>query len=29
MSIFEPIVPIPDWGLPTTTVDPEEWEDDD
>jgi hypothetical protein len=29
MSIFEPIIPDPNWGLPTTTVDPEEWEDDD
>lgn len=29
MSIFEPIIPEPNWGLPTTTVDPDEWEDDD
>jgi hypothetical protein len=29
MSIFEPIIPPSDWGLPTTTVDPDEWEDDD
>jgi hypothetical protein len=29
MSIFEPIVPDPNWGLPTEDVDPEEWEDDD
>ena len=29
MSIFDPIIPEPDWGLPTTTVDPSDWEDDD
>jgi hypothetical protein len=29
MSIFDPIIPDPNWGLPTVDVDPEEWEDDD
>jgi hypothetical protein len=29
MSIFDPIVPNPGWGLPTPSVDPDEWEDDD
>lgn len=26
---FIPIVPEPGWGLPTPTVDPSEWEDED
>lgn len=29
MSIYDPIIPEPNWGLPTTNVDPDEWEDDD
>lgn len=29
MSIFDPIVPEPNWGLPTVDVDFDEWEDDD
>jgi hypothetical protein len=29
MSIFEPIIPEPNWGLPTTNVDPDEWVEDD
>jgi hypothetical protein len=26
---FLPIVPEPGWGLPTPTVDPSEWEDNE
>lgn len=26
---FEPIVPDPAWGLPSPTIDPEEWIEDD
>jgi hypothetical protein len=26
---FLPIVPEPGWGLPTPTVDPSDWEDED
>ena len=26
---FTPIVPDPGWGLPTPTVDPSDWEDDE
>ena len=29
MSIYDPIIPDPNWGLPTTSVDPDEWVDDD
>ena len=29
MSFIDPIVPIPDWGNPFPTVEPDEWEDDD
>jgi hypothetical protein len=29
MSGFEPIVPNPDWGNPSPSVDPDEWIDDD
>ncbi len=29
MSIFDPIIPEPDWGLPTIDLDPDEWVDDD
>ena len=29
MSTFDPIIPDPNWGLPATNVDPDEWEDDD
>ena len=29
MSSFDPIIPEPNWGLPTVDVDPDEWEDDD
>jgi hypothetical protein len=29
MSIFEPIIPDPNWGLPIVDIDPEEWDDDD
>lgn len=29
MSIIDPIVPEPAWGLPTPSIDPQEWEDDD
>jgi hypothetical protein len=29
MSIFEPIIPDPNWGLPTTNVDPDDWVEDD
>lgn len=23
------IIPEPQWGLPSTSIDPDEWEDDD
>ena len=26
---FTTIIPEPAWGLPTPTVDPSDWEDDD
>jgi len=26
---FTPILPEPDWGLPTPNVDPSDWEDDE
>ena len=26
---FNPIVPEPDWGNPSPTIDPDEWVDDD
>lgn len=29
MSTFDPIIPDPNWGLPTTNADPDEWIDDD
>lgn len=29
MSTFDPIIPEPNWGLPTVGIDPDEWEDDD
>ena len=29
MSIPEPIVPDPNWGLPSPNIDPDEWIDDD
>jgi hypothetical protein len=29
MSGFEPIIPNPDWGNPSPSVDPDEWIDDD
>ena len=25
MSFIDPIVPEPAWGLPSTSVDPDEW----
>ena len=29
MSFIDPITPQPNWGAPTPSVDPDEWEDDD
>jgi len=29
VSGFEPIIPNPDWGNPSPSVDPDEWIDDD
>lgn len=25
MSFFDPIVPDPDWGNPSPSIDPDEW----
>ena len=29
MSFIDPIIPEPDWGITSPSVDPDEWEDDD